>query len=394
MTTPRRILVVGASLAGLRAAEALRAEGFDGELTLLGAEPHMPYDRPPLSKEVLTGSMSRADIDFRIPDDLDAEWLLGDPATDLDLERRVVTSASGRRLGFDGLVIATGSAPRRLPLLEPGSRGGIVELRTLEDSLALRATLERKPRVVLVGCGFIGVEVASSARELGCEVDIVSLDPPLIVAGKLFSDVCSEMLLDHGVRMHVGRHVTEVHGDGRVEALTLDDGRRLAADVVVVAVGAYPVTDWLEGSGVPLDNGVVCDASCAVHGVPGLVAAGDVARWTNPLFGEAPMRIEHWTNAAEQAGAAARTLLHGSGRHTAFSSVPSFWSDHLGTRLQSVGLPLLADRLEVVDGSVEERRFVAVGYRGEEIVGATTYGMIRGLLRYRVQLGQREPVAL
>ena len=393
MSTPRRILVVGASLAGLRAAEALRSEGFDGELTVLGAEPHMPYDRPPLSKDVLTGSMARADIDFRIPDDLNAEWLLGDAAAGLDVERRVVTSASGRRLGFDGLVIATGSAPRRLPLLEPGSLEGIVELRTVEDSLALRATLERKPRVVLVGCGFIGVEVASSARELGCEVDIVSLDPPLIVAGKLFSDVCSEMLLDHGVRMHIGRHVTEVHGDGRVEAVALDDGVRLQADVVVVAVGAYPVTDWLEGSGVPLDNGVVCDASCAVHGVPGVVAAGDVARWTNPLFGEAPMRIEHWTNAAEQAGAAARTLLHGSGQHTAFSSVPSFWSDHLGTRLQSVGLPLLADRLEVVDGSVQERRFVAVGYRGEEIVGATTYGMVRGLLRYRVQLGQREPVA-
>ena len=393
MSTPRRILVVGASLAGLRAAEALRAEGFDGELTVLGAEPHMPYDRPPLSKEVLTGSMGRADIDFRISEDLNAEWLLGDAATGLDMERRVVTSVSGRRLGFDGLVIATGSAPRRLPLLEPGSLEGIVELRTVEDSLALRATLERKPRVVLVGCGFIGVEVASSARELGCEVDIVSLDPPLIVAGKLFSDVCSEMLLDHGVRMHLGRQVTEVRGDGRVEAVTLDVGVRLAADVVVVAVGAYPVTDWLEGSGVPLDNGVVCDASCAVQGAPGVVAAGDVARWTNPLFGDAPMRIEHWTNAAEQAGAAARTLLHGSGRHTAFSSVPSFWSDHLGTRLQSVGLPLLADRLEVVDGSVQERRFVAVGYRGEEIVGATTYGMIRGLLRYRLQLGQREPVA-
>jgi 3-phenylpropionate/trans-cinnamate dioxygenase ferredoxin reductase component len=393
MSGLRRIVVVGASLAGLRAAEALRSEGFDGRLTVLGAESHMPYDRPPLSKEVLTGSMSRADIDFRIPDDLDAEWILGDAATGLDLQRRVVSSAAGRELEFDGLVIATGSAPRRLPLLEPGSLDGIVELRTLEDSLALRATLERKPRVVLVGCGFIGIEVASSARALGCEVDMVSLDPPLIVAGNVFSDVCSEMLLDHGVRMHLGRHITEVHGAARVEAVVLDDGVRLSADVVVVAVGAHPVTDWLAGSGVPLDDGVVCDSSCAVQGAPGVVAAGDVARWTNPLFGEAPMRIEHWTNAAEQAGAAARTLLHGSGRHTAFSSVPSFWSDHFGTRLQSVGLPLLADRLEVVDGSVQERRFVAVGYRGDEVVGATTYGMIRGLLRYRMQLAKREPVA-
>src|SRR5262249_47043767 len=161
------------------------------------------------------------------------------------------------------------------------------------------------------------VELASAARELGCEVDIVSLDPPLIVAGSLFSDVCSEMLLDHGVRVHLGRHITGVHGGERVEAVVLDDGVRLPADVVVVAVGAYPVTSWLEGSGVPLDNGVVCDSSCGVQGAPGVVAAGDVARWTNPLFGEAPMRIEHWTNAAEQAGAAARTLLHGNGAHTA-----------------------------------------------------------------------------
>jgi NADPH-dependent 2,4-dienoyl-CoA reductase/sulfur reductase-like enzyme len=352
----------------------------------------MPYDRPPLSKEILTGAMARADIDFRIPGDLNAEWILGDAATHLDLQRRVVTALSGRELPFDGLVIATGSAPRRLPLLDPGSLEGIVELRTLEDSLALRATLERQPRVVLVGCGFIGVELASSARQLGCEVDVVSLDPPLIVAGNLFSDVCSEMLLDHGVRTHLGRHVTEIHGEGRVEAVVLNDGVRLAADVIVVAVGAYPVTNWLEGSGVPVDNGVLCDACCAAQGVAGVVAAGDIARWTNPLFGEAPMRIEHWTNAAEQAGAAARTLLHGSGPHTAFASVPSFWSDHFGTRLQSVGLPLLADRLEVVDGSVEERRFVAVGYRGDEIVGATTYGMVRGLLRYRMQLAKREPV--
>lgn len=387
------VLVVGTSLAGLRAAEALRAEGFEGRLTLLGAEAEMPYDRPPLSKDVLVGAMGPDEVRLRGAAELDAEWVLGDPATGLDLTKRVVTAASGRELAFEGLVLATGSAPRRLRGLEPGVREGIVELRTLEDSLALRAALERRPRVVLVGCGFIGVEVASSARALGAEVDMVSLDPPLIVAGALFSDVCSQLLSEHGVRLHIGRHVTEVRGDGRVEAVVLDDGTLLEADLVVVAVGARPVTDWLEGSGVPLDNGVVCDASCAVQGAEGVVAAGDIARWPNPLFGGAPMRIEHWTNAVEQGATAARTLLQGSGPHTAFASVPSFWSDHFGIRLQSVGLPLLADRTEVVDGSVEDRRFVAAAYRGDELIGATTYGMVRGLLPYRLKLAKREPVA-
>ena len=388
----RSVLVVGASLSGLRAAEALRTEGFDGELTMLGAEQQMPYDRPPLSKEVLAGSMGPDDVALRVPDDLGAEWVLGDRATGLDLQRRVVRSASGRELHFDGLIIATGSAPRRLGGLEPGSRDGIVELRTLEDAVAIRAALARRPRVVLVGCGFIGVEVASSARSLGCEVDVVSLDPPLMVAGNLFSDVCSELLLDHGVRLHLGRYLTDVEGAGRVEAVVLDDGARLDAELVVVAVGAHPVTDWLEGSGVTLEDGVACDASCSAVGAERVVACGDVARWPNPLFGAVPMRIEHWTNAAEQAGAAARTLLHGPGTQTAFSSVPSFWSDHFGTRMQSVGLPMLGDRVEVVDGSVAERKFVAAAYRGDELVGATAYGNVRGLLPYRVKLSQRDPV--
>ena len=201
------------------------------------------------------------------------------------------------------------------------------------------------------------------------------------------------MLADHGVRLHLGRTVSEVLGERRVEAVVLDDGARLDADLVVVAVGAAPVTGWLEGSGVPLENGVACDASCAVPGADRVVAAGDVARWPNPLFGGRPMRIEHWTNAVEQGVAAARTLLHGSGPQTAYRSVPSFWSDHFGTRLQSVGLPMLADRVEVVAGSVDERRFVAAAYRGDELVGATTYGMVRGLLPYRVKLAKREPVA-
>jgi NADPH-dependent 2,4-dienoyl-CoA reductase/sulfur reductase-like enzyme len=245
----------------------------------------------------------------------------------------------------------------------------------------------------VIGCGFIGVEVAYAARDAGAEVSIVSLDPPLVVAGGVVAGVCEELLLETGVDLHIGRHVVEVREGGGTHGLVLDDGTIVEADAILVAIGARPQTDWLEGSGLTLNDGVLCDACCAVLGPERVVAAGDVARWPNPLFGGIPMRIEHWTNAVEQGMAAARTLLHGSSHQTVYSPVPSFWSDHFGTRLQSVGLPLLGDRIEVVDGSLEERRFVLASYRGEELVGATTYGMVRGLVPFRARLARREPAA-
>jgi NADPH-dependent 2,4-dienoyl-CoA reductase/sulfur reductase-like enzyme len=383
----RRILVVGASLAGLRAAEKLRAEGFDGTLTILGAEPHPPYDRPPLSKELLAGTREPDGVALRVAPTLGAEWILGDAATALDLGGRTVRTASGRELAWDGLVLATGSRPRRLPGLDPATPG-VHELRTLDDALRLREALAGRPRVVMVGCGFIGVEVASTASQLGAEVSVVSLDPALAIAGPLVSGVAAAMLADHGVHVHLGRKIERVLGAGRVEALVLDDGTRLDADHVVVAVGAVPEVGWLEGSGLVLDGGIACDASSAALGAEGVVAAGDVARWPNPVFGGMPMRVEHWTNAVEQGMAAARTLLHGPGPQTAYRSVPSFWSNHFGTRVQSVGVLGLADRTEVVDGSVEERRFVAAAYRGPELVGAVTYGNPRGLAPFRAQLAR------
>ncbi len=387
MTPLRRIVVVGASLAGLRAGEKLRAEGFDGTLTMVGAEPHLPYDRPPLSKELLVGTREPEGVALRVAPGLDAEWVLGDAATRLDLVTRRLRTASGRELPFDGLVIATGSRPRRLPGLDP-SRPGVHELRTLDDALRLREALAGRPRVVMVGCGFIGVEVASTARTLGADVAVVSLDPALAIAGPLVSGVATAMLADHGVHVHLGRRIERVLGAGRVEGLVLDDGTRLEADHVVVAVGAQPEVEWLEGSGLQLDGGIACDASSAALGAEHVVAAGDVARWPNPLFGGVPMRVEHWTNAVEQGMAAARTLLHGSGPDTAYRSVPSFWSNHFGTRVQSVGMPGLADRTEVVDGSVAERRFVAAAYRGDDLVGAVTYGSPRGLAPFRAQLAR------
>lgn len=382
-----RIVVVGASLAGLRAAERLRAEGFDGTLTIVGDEPHRPYDRPPLSKGLLTGDVEDAEVHLRVADDLDADWRLGVRATGLDLDRRVVATDDGE-LPFDGLVIATGVRPRTLPGFVP-DRERVFTLRTLDDARALAAALATRPRVLVVGAGFIGVEVATSARALGCEVDVVSLDPPVAVAGREVSRICTDMLTERGVRLHVGAGIERVDPD----AVTLATGARIGYDVALVAVGARPNVEWLEGSGLELADGVVCDAACAAAGATGVVAAGDVASWPNPVFGGLRMRVEHWTNAVEQGHAAARTLLHGSGAHTEHRSVPGFWSDHCGVRLQSVGLPHLADRLELVAGSLEQREFAAAAYRGDELVGAIAYDMPRMLAKYRIALGRRDEVA-
>jgi NADPH-dependent 2,4-dienoyl-CoA reductase/sulfur reductase-like enzyme len=382
-----RILVVGASLAGLRIAEQLRAEGFDGELTVLGEEKHQPYDRPPLSKSLLAGRTDPAMIELRRTPGLEVDWVLGERATALDLGRREVTTASGRAIAFDGLAIATGSRPRRLPGLDP-TREGVFELRTLDDALALRKALTGGSRLAIVGAGFIGVEVASTARGLGLEVEIVSLDPPLAPAGKLISKVVADQIRDHGVGLHLGRVVERIEGVGAVEALVLDDGSRLEADAVLVAVGAAPCVDWLAGSGVPIADGVVCDSCCAAIGVDGVVAAGDVASWEHPGYGGG-LRVEHWTNAVEQALAAARTLLHGPARDLAYTPIPSFWSDHFGTRVQSIGIPGRADRFELVEGEVAERRFAAVALRDDEMVGAVAYGMPKALAPLRARLAER-----
>ena len=385
----RTIVVVGASLAGLRGVEALRAAGFEGRLVLVGAEPHLPYDRPPLSKEILQGRWEPARASLHRPEthgSLGLDWRLGQPAVGLDLAARTVSLEAGERLRFDACLIATGATPRPLPRMP--SLPGMHCLRTLEDCLTLRTALEQAPRVVVVGAGFIGAEVAASCRARGLAVTLLEALPlPLGRAlGPEIGGLYAALHRDHGVDLRCNASVAAVEGAGRVEAVRLADGTRIAADVVVVGIGVAPATGWLEASGLRLEDGVVCDESCLA--APGVAAAGDVARWRNPLFEES-MRVEHWTNAVEQGAHAARRLLAGEGRGEPYANVPFFWSDQYEVKLQAAGRPRGDDRVEVVHGSLAERRFVALYGRAGRLIGAVGMNRAQLLVGYRRMIQER-----
>jgi len=385
----RRIVVVGASLAGLRAAEALRRLGHDGPLTLVGAEPHEPYDRPPLSKSVLTGAVSPEETRLRQHGDLDAEWVLGDPVTRLDPSARLVHLASSRSLPYDGLVAATGASARRLASV-PEDLPGVHLLRTLDDAVRLREALAAGPRVVVIGGGFIGMEVASTCRETGLDVTVVSPDPILGRALGGLSGAAAARAVEHGVRLRCPAGISGVLGTGRVEAVVLTDGERLPADLALVAIGAGPEAGWTTGLGLDTAAGLACDEELAVRGLDDVVAAGDVARWPHPGLGLGPVRLEHWSNAGEQAAAAAKRLLHGPGVGP-HAAVPSFWSDQFGVRLQGVGLPLPTDEVVVLEGDPAGGHFVAEYRRSGQLVAAVVAGSPRALLPYRRQLGTPAP---
>ena len=380
------IIVVGGSLAGIRSAEALRRRGYEGRLSLVGAEVERPYDRPPLSKELLRGDREPEKIQLTRDDAFEALELdlhLGVAAEALEPEERCLQLANGDRLPYDGLVIATGARARALPGVDP--MPGLHTLRSLADALEIRAALGKNPRVAVVGAGFIGAEVAASCRQLGLEVSMIeSLPSPMArVLNARVGAVCSAAHRDHGVDLRLGVGVEAVEGDGRVERLQLSDGSRIEADLVVVGIGATPETGWLETSGLPLEDGVVCDARCATP-APGVVAAGDVARWHHEGYGES-IRIEHWTNAVEQADAAAARLLEGEAAPP-FTPVPFVWSDQFDLKIQATGRIHPDDEMFVAHGSLEERRFVALFGREGRLRGALALNRVRDLMGYRRML--------
>ena len=386
MRSLRSVVVVGASLAGMRAAETLRLEGFDGRITMVGEEEAQPYDRPPLSKEILSGAWAPERTALYKPEaleKLDLTWRLGAKAAALDLQERSVRLEDGQAVHGDGIVLATGARPRTLSGAD--APGGVYTLRTLSDALALRRELTSSPsRLVVVGAGFIGAEVAAVARELGLDVTVVEMTevPLQRVLGAEMGSVCAEVHSDHGVDMRLGVKVSSFVGGDRVQQVILSDGSKVEADLVVVGVGVMPNTDWLLSSGLRIDDGVVCDETCLA--APGVVAAGDAARWPNRLFG-ASMRVEHWDNAVEQGSAAARRLLADAAGDPGapYAPVPWFWSDQYDRKIQLAGCTSPEDEVKVVTGSVAERRFAAIYGRAGRIVGVLGFNRPRHVMLYR-----------
>lgn len=378
----RTVAVVGASLAGLRSVEELRGQGFDGRIVVIGEEVYAPYDRPPLSKAFLAGTLPAEDLSLS-DEDFGAEWHLGVRAERIDPSSGSIHLSSGEVLRTDGVVIATGGRPRTLPGTE--ALAGVHTLRTIDDALALQADLRPAARVVVVGAGWIGSEVASTCRSLGHDVTVVEAAPvPMERAlGPVLGALCAELHADHGVDLRLGIGVESfAHNGTRVTGVVLRDGSHLPADVVVAGIGMAPATDWLHGSGLGVDNGVLCDTGC-VTAIPSVVAVGDVARYRTPSGSH--VRHEHWTNASEQPVVAVRNLLAGTTLET-FRPSGYVWSDQYGVRLQLAGDTSGADEIAVIDGSPDDRKFVAEFRRAGLAIGVLAMNNAKLFGRLRRQL--------
>ncbi|MFJ6718963.1 MULTISPECIES: NAD(P)/FAD-dependent oxidoreductase [unclassified Streptomyces] len=397
-----RIVVVGASLAGLRAAETIRDKGFTGALTMIGDEPYEPYDRPPLSKSVLLGKSTAERTALPRRRAIDAEWRLGVPAAGLDMAARRVKLADGEEVPYDRLLIATGVRARPWPNADEGELDGVFVLRTRDDGAALARRLDAGPRRVLViGAGFTGSEIASACRERGLEVTVAERgDAPLVGAlGGVIGAVAAELQRENGVDLRTGVMVTGLEGDssGRVRAAHLSDGTTLECDVVVVSLGAQRNTEWLAGSGLGAGpRGIACDAGCRAFDIRGIVTddiyvAGDVARSPHPLFGYQFLSLEHWGNAVSQAETAAHNMLSVSTDRRPHIWVPAFWSSQFGVNIKSVGVPSMGSEIMIAQGSLAERRFTGVyGYQGR-VIGAVTFDNSRWLQFYQQQIESTAP---
>ncbi len=373
----RSVAVVGASLAGWSAAASLRSGGFDGRIVLIGDEAHAPYDRPPLSKAFLASDLEAGDLSLATSEALaGVEMVLGRRAVSLDAAGRQITLDDGAEVSADAVVIATGARARNL-------RGatGVHTLRTLDDAIAIRTALAQAERVVVVGGGFIGAEVAATARSAGRTVDVVEALPlPMVEAlGEEMAKVLVGLHADHGTTLHAGTAVHEVSASGVV----LADGRELPADLVVVGIGVAPNVEWLAGSGVAVDDGVLVDSFGATS-VPGVYAAGDVARFPSARAG-GHVRVEHWTHARDQGAAVARTIL---GDPQPYDPVQYVWSDQYGVMVQFAGIAAPDATVEIVEGDVSERRFVATYSREGQVVAVLGLRSPRTFTRLRKELAR------
>ena len=415
-----RIVVVGAAMAGLRTAEQLRSAGWKGSVLLLGEEQHAPYNRPPLSKEVLALPEVSDDVlePVRLRQRSSAagvEFRLGERAVASDLIGRTVTLASGESIPYDGLVIATGLRPRRLSV--PGPSSGRYVVRTIDDALRLRERLSSGTKVAVIGCGFIGCEVAATAFDLGCEVELVEggNGPMHHALGSTVSAAMRDWLLRRGVRIHTGQVVEELLAEaesaselgsepeppesgrddgGAVAGVRLGSGVEIDAEVVVEAIGSHPNIEWLQGNGLDLTDGVLTDERLRVVGAEAVVAAGDIARFAGPWTAGVPLRVEHWQNAVDTAKTAARALtaqLTGAEQPQPHAAVPSFWSEIFGVRIQGLGAPHFGTRSVVLEGSLEAvEDGVCVAYdRDGILIGVVTVGLPPAhILRFREHLGR------
>ncbi|WP_280700189.1 FAD-dependent oxidoreductase [Kitasatospora sp. GP82] len=401
----RRIVVAGGGLAGLSAASRLRERGFDGELVLVGEELRRPYSRPPLSKQFLAGELGSEDLTFRADDSLDAHWLLGTHMIGLNAEKKTLELRGGERLPYDGLVIATGVDAKRLPQT-PVVSDRIRTVRTLTDAAAIQQAMHaaRAHHVVILGGGFVGCELACTARDQGMDVTLVVHSAPLLrrVLGSKLGEVVGRIQARAGVDVRLSTKISEWSDTGSGLRLRLDDGEMIDADFVVLGLGSVPRTEWLHGSGLDVTDGVLCDTTCHAvdltgRPVPGIVAAGDVARWPNERFDSTARRVEHLIHAVEMGQHAADSLLQGPTEAEMFTPVPRFWSEQHGTRLQAVGMPALGERMEIVEGSLRSESFVAAYKRdtpqGTQLVAAVAFDMPRQLLDYRDRIGHTGPLA-
>jgi 3-phenylpropionate/trans-cinnamate dioxygenase ferredoxin reductase subunit len=397
-----RIVIVGASLAGLRGAEALRNEGFSGRLTIIGDEPHEPYDRPPLSKQVLKGWVPADHTKLPRLRETDAEWRLGVAATGLDRAKKLVRLANGDEVTFDRLLIATGVRARQWPNPAEAKLNGVHTLRTSDDAARLQAALAARPRRVLViGAGFIGSETASICRDLGLDVTVAerAATPLAGALGDVIGAIAAEMQRDAGVDLRTGVSVSALEGDksGHVRRARLSDGSTLDVDVVLASLGSIRNIEWLDGAGLAAGFwGIGCDAGCRAFDIHGVVtdhifAAGDVARMPHVLFEYEFLSMEHWDNAVLGAEVAAHNMVCEETERRAHLLMPAFWSGQFGVNIKSVGVPSFGDEIVFTQGSVKERRFAAAYGRQGRIVGAVTFDNGKWLQYYEAQVQRSGP---